>query len=521
MPVPILVAATAVTASLIVGSAVSGGSNTSISSPSAATRGTSVGSGAVRSGAVGGRSAVTRATTAAPQAPCTVDVTPASDFLSAVNRGADKSVVCFAPGVYRVTSPLVPRAGQTLRGAPGATLSGALTVSGWTQRGSLYVAHGYLPAPYSDGGVCEDQTVNCSQAETLRVYGTQLRRATSLAGVSRSAYYADYANNDIYLGYAPSNGGAELSRTRVGITGSSPDVTIEGFRIEGFASLYQRAAVMVGGPRWTLRANNVRWNHNLGIQLTHSDDTQLIENCVHDNGETGIGSYASARSRVTGNTISNNNTDGYWISDGQSGGIKYAGSSGVFDWNTVVGNRGVGVWADSYVDGLSIHNNRITDNWADGVRFEISRNATIANNVVTGNALRGGRTSGTSLFNGGGIDISNGSDVSITGNTLAGNLNGIALQDRSRRPGPDGTDYHTVRVSVTGNSVDIHQGTASTGVVQSSGNTALVSTGQLVFDRNTYIVDDLRSRRFQLAGAPLTFAEWQQTQDRSGTVRTA
>ncbi|SHH59144.1 parallel beta-helix repeat (two copies) [Jatrophihabitans endophyticus] len=457
--------------------------------------------------------------TAAASTACTVTVTPSSNFRAAVNSGANGSVVCFAAGVYRVTAPLAPRQGQTLRGEPGAVLSGAVAVDSWAASGARYVAHGYLPAAYSDGGVCESTTSNdCRLAETLRVNGRLLSRASSAATVTASSYYADYDTNDIYLGVAPAPGQAELSRTRIGIQSSSSDVVVEGFTIEGFASLYQRGAVMVCGPRWTVQNNVVRWNHNVGIQLALSDDARILSNTIDSNGETGVSQWKSTGVVISGNTISNNNTDGYWIADGQSGGIKFAESTALFSKNVVAANKGVGVWADSYTYGITIDQNVIRDNDADGVRFEISKNGVISDNQISDNALHLGRTSGTSLYSGGGVNISNASQVSISGNSISGNLNGIALQDRNRKAAPSGESYHLADVSVTANTVDMHDGGA-TGVVQNSGITDIVTANNLRFNANRYLLASTVDKRFYQVGGALTFAQWQSTQDSTGSVR--
>ena len=73
--------------------------------------------------------------------------------------------------------------------------------------------------------------------------------------------------------------------------------------------------------------------------------------------------------------------------------------------NLIRENKGVGIWADVADDGRVISGNKIQNNAADGVRYEISRNGVIENNTITGNGFGTGRGSGTSLWDGAGINV--------------------------------------------------------------------------------------------------------------------
>ena len=117
-------------------------------------------------------------------------------------------------------------------------------------------------------------------------------------------------------------------------------------------------------------------------------------------------------------------------------------------------NLGVGVWIDLAGDGVVITDNKIGGNAACGIRYEISRNGRIAGNTVTGNGLALKRGAGTGLLTGAGITVNTSSDVTIEHNAVAGNLNGIGVQARSRGNGPWGK-YVLGKVVVEGNLIDL------------------------------------------------------------------
>jgi parallel beta-helix repeat protein len=170
-------------------------------------------------------------------------------------------------------------------------------------------------------------------------------------------------------------------------------------------------------------------------------------------------------------------------------------------------NKGIGMWADVADDGRVISGNQIVGNAADGIRFEISRNGTIEGNTVTGNGFGTGRGSGTSLWDGGGINVNTSTGVTIKGNRVSGNVNGVTIQSRTRGTGPWGT-YLLRDVQVSGNTIEMTGGTQATGMVQNSG--AEVPAGEVVFSGNKYLLDDLGTQRFARFGAKLTAAGWRQ-----------
>jgi parallel beta-helix repeat protein len=434
-----------------------------------------------------------------------VVIKPGQNAQAVVNSQPAGSTICFASGLHRISQTIRPKANMTIASAARAVLTGSVPLTGWAKSGARWVTRGALPSAYGKSGQCEDNKANiCSLREQVFMNGTHLTRVASLAGVKAGTFYADYAADAIYLGSNPVGHAVEMSKTPTAIESNQPGVTVRGLTIEHFASPAQ-AGALVSGPGWTVKANEVRWNKSVGLMLVKANNARIERNLVHHNGQLGLGQYNSLKANVTRNVITYNNTDGFWIADWESGGMKSTRSSGTVSANLIRSNKGVGFWADVADDGRVISSNKIASNAADGIRFEISRNGVIENNTITGNGFGTGRGSGTSLWDGGGINVNTSSNVTVRNNTVSGNVNGVSIQSRTRGDGPWGR-YLLRNVHVTGNTIGMTGGTQATGMVQNSG--AEVPAGQLTFSGNRYMLDKLAAQRFSKFGSKLTALGW-------------
>jgi len=413
---------------------------------------------------------------------------------------------CFAKGLHRISRPIRPKDGSTLGSSEGAVLTGSVLLSGWRAEGGHWVVRGVLPPAYKSKGKCEDEkTKPCQLAEQLFVDGKHLTRVMSLDQLKPGTFFGDYQANAVYVADDPAGKAVEMSRTRTAIAISAEDVTVSGLTIEHFASIPQGGA-LEAGTGWKVVANEVRWNHGVGVMVIEGDRVTVSGNKVADNGQLGIGQYNSAEGKIIGNLVTRNNTDGFWIADWESGGIKSTRSSGEVSGNDIVANRGIGMWSDIAEYDRKIVGNRIRDNAADGIRYEISYRAVIEQNVVEGNGFGTGRGSGPSLWDGGGINVNTSSDVTVAGNLIKGNRNGIAIQSRTRGDGPRGL-YVLTGVVIEANQVVMDEQTASTGVVENKESPA--KDGAIRFSRNSYRIGDRSAERFAYRGKTMTWEQWQ------------
>jgi len=414
---------------------------------------------------------------------------------------------CFAKGVHRISRAIRPRDHDTLGGGPGVVLTGSVPLTGWRRDRDRWVVRGVLPAPYQLKGQCEDDKAKpCQLGEQVFVDGKHLTRVMSLGELKRGTFFGDYEANAVYVADDPTHSSVEMSKTGTAIEKSAMDVTVTGLTIEHFASKPQGGALQVGAG-WKVIANEVRWNHAVGVMVIEGDRAEVSRNTVADNGQLGIGQYKSADVRITANLVTRNNTDGFWIADWESGGIKSTRSSGEVSGNDIVANRGIGMWSDIAEYNRRIVDNRIRANAADGIRYEISYQAVIEQNVVEGNGFGTGRGSGASLWDGGGINVNTSADVQVRGNLVKDNSNGISIQSRTRGEGPRGT-YVLSDVVVEGNLVVMDDPTASTGVVENKGSPT--KDGAIIFRRNSYQLGSGSADWFAFRGKTMTWSQWQE-----------
>ncbi|TWD83301.1 parallel beta helix pectate lyase-like protein [Kribbella amoyensis] len=431
---------------------------------------------------------------------------PGADVQAVIDGHPAGSTFCFAKGLYRLGKAIRPTEGSTLASAEGAVLSGSVVLTGWRREGATWVLRGALPPAYPLKGQCEDQATNpCRPGEQLFLDGKHLRRVMSPDAVVPGTFYGDYAANAIHLADDPTGVQVEMAKTRTAIEISATGVTVRGLTIEHFASRPQGGALQVG-TGWKVESNEVRWNHAVGIMVIEGDRAELQRNTVADNGQLGIGQYKSADVRITENLVTRNNTDGFWIADWESGGIKSTRSSGVVEGNDIVANRGIGFWSDIAEYDRRIVANRIRDNAADGIRYEISYQGSIEQNVVEKNGFGTGRGSGTSLWDGGGINVNTSTGVRVVGNLVRANRNGISIQSRTRGEGPRGK-YVLRDVVVEGNQVVLDGATASTGVVENKKSPT--DDASVRFRRNSYRVEGGAQKRFAYKGRTMSWSEWQ------------
>jgi hypothetical protein len=256
----------------------------------------------------------------------------------------------------------------------------------------------------------------------------------------------------------------------------------------------------------------------VGVMLVNADNAVLAKNLIRRNGQLGVGQYSTVNGRITENYINNNNTDGYWIADWESGGIKTTRSSrGSVTNNQIWANLGVGLWSDAYDENRTFSRNHIENNAADGIRFEIGRNSVIVSNTIIRNGYGTHRGSGTSLWDGAGVNINTSSNVQVRSNYIAGNVNGVSIQSRSRGSGPWGRNVLR-DVLVTGNTVSMRARSQATGTVQNSSSP--LPPGETVLKNNTYIVESLAAKHFQRFGTWYSSTTWRKSgQDVGSTYK--
>jgi parallel beta-helix repeat protein len=178
---------------------------------------------------------------------------------------------------------------------------------------------------------------------------------------------------------------------------------------------------------------------------------------------------------------------------------------------------GNGLWDDGGNIRTRYSENRIDNNWGAGIKHEISYDAEISGNYISGNgfALKKGWLWGA------GIEISSSgglSRIDIVGNTVVNNYNGISLLQADRyREAPDPWGPHVVQnVSVHDNRILMRSGQSS-GAVQDNGDTAIFNSRHNRFETNSYYLDSVSATHFAWTDRSYEWVRWRAVgQDANG-----
>jgi hypothetical protein len=257
-------------------------------------------------------------------------------------------------------------------------------------------------------------------------------------------------DNDVYLG-AP---GAILdgqSRNQYAFTQHAVAVTVKFLTVQNFISPRDQGVVNHdSGVSWIIEDNTFQNNKGASVMVGPRD--VVAYNCLRNNGQYGFNAFAAggdANVTVDHNEITGNNTDN-WEAQvpgcGCTGGGKFWDVAGaVVTNNWVHNNHGPGLWADTDNAGFDIEGNFIADNDGEGIIYEISYNARIANNTLERNAIVQGHadhagdnfpipaiyiseSGGDARVPGAGY-----STLAITGNYLKDNWGGVTLWENADR----------------------------------------------------------------------------------------
>jgi parallel beta-helix repeat protein len=172
-----------------------------------------------------------------------------------------------------------------------------------------------------------------------------------------------------------------------------------------------------------------------GLEQAEPDDAghHLIRgNTISDNGAAGIVAYRSTGTRIIGNIIERNNSEGFYSYE--SGGIKnHFFIDGVIEGNLVRDNDAVGIWLDNTNHRSRVSRNVVLRNRGAGIFLEMTFGPILVDNNVV--AL----TVPTHNMAGDGIYAHDASEVTLMHNLILANANygvwaHIATNRRARHP---------------------------------------------------------------------------------------
>ena len=389
-------------------------------------------------------------------------ICPGESIAAKVDAAPEGTAFTLRPGIHRLQQ-FAPKAGQSFTGVPGAILSGARLLTDWVREGGLWVHGGQT----QQGEVrllasCQPAHPRCAYPEDLFIDDSVLEHVASLAAVRAGTWFFDYDADRVYMADDPPGRRVEIGVLPYAVFSNAAGVGIDHLTIEKYASPAQAGVIgFTGpGPDWVVRANDIRWNHGLGIRI--GDGMQVLGNLIHEQRQLGLGGSGD-HVLVQGNEIAFNNTAGFGAGpQSEAGATKFVATDGLIVRNNFSHhNHGPGLWTD--IDNINTlyEDNRVEDNDWRGIFHEISYAAVIRGNIVRRNGFRLPGVGGA--FEGSGILVSNSPDVEVVGNVVEDNLNGIMAREDDRGSGDHGP-YDVVNLFVHENTVRQTDGGRAAGV---------------------------------------------------------
>jgi parallel beta-helix repeat protein len=260
------------------------------------------------------------------------------------------------------------------------------------------------------------------------------------AGIHLGNFSVQPKSGDTFCGEpnAVLDGGRRLASA---FSGGAHDVTLDSITVQNYQNSRQGAAIQPQ-PRaagWVVR--NVSALHNSWAGLLVADGMRILGGHYNDNDQLGIGGNEATGILLDGLDNDPTTFDGPELArnhllhapcDFEGGGIKWDAGQVTIRNVHAHDNDCRGIWADINAHDTIIENNLVERNGAEGILYEISRDAVIRNNQVYRNGLA--VTDG--WYWGGGIMVMSSSNVRVYGNRLSGNYNGITGTEQDR---PDST----------------------------------------------------------------------------------
>ncbi len=419
------------------------------------------------------------ARTSCPTTPASVELHPDAELPNQVAARPPGTTFCLVAGIYRLPAPIYLKPEDSLIGEPGATLSGARSIDQFTQSGAFWAATGQTQEGMIGPGKCKPEYPGCRRPDDVYFDDHPLRRVMSLAELGHGEFYFDYPKDTIFIADNPESHTVEAAVTSTALIGRGRDGhgggLVSGLTIEKFAG----NGIQGNDWSWTVQGNNVRLNHGAGILVDR--EGVVRDNYVHENGQIGIASGGEFRFNdlIEGNEVAFNNYAGYapgW----EAGGMKWCITSGLkIRDNYVHDNYGSGIWTDTGTTDVLIEKNQVNENDAEGVIIEASSDAVVRDNRIRGNGFL---VSEPVWVLGAGILNENSADVSVYGNVLVDNFNGIG---GTQRPRPTASPNLT-NFLVHDNEITSSRGRGITGLIEIVGDPSYYSSRGNRFWHNTY-----------------------------------
>jgi parallel beta-helix repeat protein len=373
---------------------------------------------------------------------------PVATISEAIRRAKNGGSVVVRGGTYH-ESVVVPRQKKlTIQSYPDEEvwLDGSRKVTNWASSGAAWVSTGWTAtfdsSPTYARGKPENPTpgwqfVNPSHPmaahpDQVFINGTALDQVGSRAAVKAGNFYVDYAADRLYIGSDPAGKTVKASDLVKAITVASPGSVVRGLGVRNYSpSVPDMGAVSVAAKNVTLENIEIDDSATTGFSVFETGATLRNITVARSGMLGGHASYADGMV-ADGLLFVDNNVESFNRAP-VAGGFKVHRSRDVTISDSVFSkNAGNQLWFDESVYDMTVTGNDVLDGTGYGIVIEISDTATIADNLISRNALDG-------LF------IHNSGNIAIWNNTLTANARNINIVQGSRQASNLSTPGHDPR----------------------------------------------------------------------------
>ena len=373
---------------------------------------------------------------------------PVATIAEAIRRAKNGGSVVVRAGTYH-ESIVVPRQKKlTIQSYPDEKvwLDGSRKVANWAPSGGAWVSTGWTTtfdsSPTYARGKPENPTpgwqfVNpahpmAAHPDQVFVNGEALDQVASRAAVKAGSFYVDYAADRLYIGSDPAGKTVKASDLVKAITIASPGSVVRGLGVRNYSpSVPDMGAVSIAAKNVTLENLRIDDSATTGFSVFETGATLRNITVSRSGMLGGHASYADGMV-ADGLLFVDNNVESFNRAP-VAGGFKVHRSRDVTVSDSVFSeNAGNQLWFDESVYDMTVTGNDVLDGTGYGIVVEISDTATIADNVIAGNALDG-------LF------IHNSGNIAVWNNTFRANARNLNIVQGSRRADNLSTPGHDPR----------------------------------------------------------------------------
>ena len=285
-------------------------------------------------------------------------------------------------------------------------------------------------------GTCRPATDRCHRAEQVFLDGRPLDYAGTAPGAGQ---FALSDGRNVILGADPIGHVVEVSVRSRWLDVTAGGVTVENVTFRDAANDQQaeQAALRVTDvDHFSLVGSHLFAAHGALLGIVGGSGDRILDTELAGAGQEGFALAGVSDTLVARNDIHDNNVadfDPEW----EAGAGKAGRARGLtFTDNLVTRNAGPGLWCDLDCRDVEFSGNRVDHNEREGIFYEISTDGRIHDNVVLENGW--GRPDWAW---GAGILVSSSGGVTVDGNVVAWNADGITIvsQERPDRPPTAGT----------------------------------------------------------------------------------